>query len=708
MAAVPRPGAGKRRRSEEPRGVLGACVRARRRAERERQRVARRLDRRDRARTAASRTKGDLSRPPRVAEEARATAARPALGQGELPRPRAPRLGRRDARAEVGERRVVDHAGPRQRAGRGIGNESVPIARRRGPRRSGHGERRSDVVAHGVAPLGRLRLGGQRRAGGRLLRCASGRARTRGPTTYSATPPGHRDRARRPPRRRSSSAVTRRCPGLSARTSADRSAAWECAREPALRARVRRAAESRSRGSPLDTRAPRPVCPRGDPRTPTSPGRPPRRGAKRSALRRGACQACLLERLQTRLRCASMGSDVQGALHRDGGRPGGPLRVGRGGARARPQRRRRVQAPAARGRWFGAPAPSGDHGPERLLPTAPETPPRDPRRAPPEPAPKEAAVAQGGGHPGRRRASQSRPLLRPRRRRPDPCSSGRRLTADTPAPRLPLRDPQDSPANAPIILMPGGDTSDRPRGRLVLVTAIGRSEPGHGKQPERDAHVEKRMALFVFADGSGPESWSRAGRRDRRRVAHPGLRQGRSVAQGPTIPSCLLARTGCVAPCCSDEHLLAQARPGDGLRRSWAQARSWRTSRRATRSSSWLTSGKNRALPPPHGGEPHCCSRRPTWETPGRPRRARRGRGREPHDATGRSLSLLLGGARARPGRHARGCADGRVVARGDDQASHRVPGTRRKTPGIFLAILVRVESTPPVPAPAPTARGLG
>ena len=49
---------------------------------------------------------------------------------------------------------------------------------------------------------------------------------------------------------------------------------------------------------------------------------------------------------------------------------------------------------------------------------------------------------------------------------------------------------------------PGEGANAKPRNRLALATAIGRSEQERGKQPERDAIVEKDH-LFVFADGGG-------------------------------------------------------------------------------------------------------------------------------------------------------------------------------------------------------------
>jgi protein phosphatase len=134
-----------------------------------------------------------------------------------------------------------------------------------------------------------------------------------------------------------------------------------------------------------------------------------------------------------------------------------------------------------------APAPSSDEGPEKLLPMAPETPPK-------------AGTAQEVA------------IIVPDAP-PEAAAALPEVPAPVPLPRvvvLPLirqrldshSEIQDSPANAPLILMPGGDASAKPRDRLALVTAIGRSEPEPGKQPERDAHVEKDR-LFVFADGGG-------------------------------------------------------------------------------------------------------------------------------------------------------------------------------------------------------------
>jgi serine/threonine protein phosphatase PrpC len=59
---------------------------------------------------------------------------------------------------------------------------------------------------------------------------------------------------------------------------------------------------------------------------------------------------------------------------------------------------------------------------------------------------------------------------------------------------------QDSAANATVIVMP--DEKDGKVGALMLVSAVGRSEPASGRSPEKHAVVE-RHHLFVFADGSG-------------------------------------------------------------------------------------------------------------------------------------------------------------------------------------------------------------
>jgi serine/threonine protein phosphatase PrpC len=61
---------------------------------------------------------------------------------------------------------------------------------------------------------------------------------------------------------------------------------------------------------------------------------------------------------------------------------------------------------------------------------------------------------------------------------------------------------QDSAPNATVIVMPEADTSAKQVRHLALVTAVGRSDPEPGKQPERHAVLEQEH-LFVFADGAG-------------------------------------------------------------------------------------------------------------------------------------------------------------------------------------------------------------